>query len=160
MRWAVAIGSLLMLFLIPVTLMAEEDLAHYLLKKKAEIEKKEAELNQREQDLKDLQHLIEKRIKKYTQILEEMNEILKRIEKEKKTRIEKIVQTYEKMDPAEAAIRISEMDTEMGIKILAGMKPRKAAKVLSEMEPEKAADYTTRITRIRGLRSLASEMGR
>ncbi len=130
---------------------AGDDLLHYLQTKKVELEMKDRELKAKEKELQGLEKMINKKIRRDERILAEMDNILKKIEREKKERMDLVVQTYEKMDPGDAAVRLEDVRKRLAVRILSNMKARKAAKILSLMDPERAARYTEEITRIQGL---------
>ncbi len=146
------------LLLAPAAAFSEEGLLQYLQKKKAELDRKEERLNVKEKELLELEKEIDGKIRRYEAILADMEKILARLKKEKEERLMHIVQTYEKMDPAEAAVRLGELDEDMAVRIFAGMKARKSAKILAVMDPEKAARITGRIAEIPGLEKVIARM--
>jgi len=139
---------------------AEDDLLHYLQNKKVELEMKERKLKSKEKELQGLEEMINKKIRRDERILAEMDNILKKIEKEKKERMDLVVQTYEKMDPGDAAVRLEDVRKRLAVRILSNMKARKAAKILSLMDTERAARYTEEITRIQGLEKVVGIMNK
>ena len=139
---------------------AGDDLLHYLQNKKVELEMKDRELKAKEKELQGLEMMINKKIRRDERILAEMDNILKKIEREKKERMDLVVKTYEKMDPGDAAVRLEDVRKRLVVRILSNMKARKAAKILSLMDPERAAGYTEEITRIQGLEKVVGIMNK
>ncbi len=126
----------------------EDDILQVIKMKQKELDKKERELQLEEERLSLLREEIEKKIKKYTRLLEEIKEILDRIEAEKSEALTHIVKTYESMPPEDAATRLSALDEEMVVVIIRMMKPKKAASVLASMEPQKVVRITRGLTQI------------
>ncbi len=143
-------------FLVVVLLMAihlsagAEDLIEYLKHTGTELEKKQLALKQKEAFLKKTEEVIQKKIKRLNALLEEIKQYLKELEKMRSERIKHVVETYEKMAPEDAALRLEGLPENRATEILLLMKPRKAAKVLASMDPRKATRLTERLTELGG----------
>ncbi len=145
-------------FLLPGPSYSEEPLSRYLLKKKAEINQKELKLKSQEEALRELELLIEKKIKLYNNLLASLEKIIKQLKKTESEKFLHVVKTYEKMSPEEAAAQFEQLDEDMAVKIISKMKERKAAAVLARMSPEKAARLIEKVTTIKGLDKLVTKL--
>jgi len=109
---------------------------------------KEEAIKREEERLKALRKEVDEKIEKYTKLLNELEEILRRVEAIQDETIMHIVKAYESMPPEEAAARLSVLDESTAIKILLKMRSRKAGVIIALIEPEKAASITKTITQI------------
>lgn len=121
---------------------AQDDMLKLIEKKQTELKDKESFLKQEEKRLEALKKDVDERIEKYTKILTQIENLLKKIEQVKEQNFEHIVKTYETMPPEEAAQRLSSLDEELLVKIILRMKPKKAAAIMALMDTKKAASIT------------------
>lgn len=140
--------ALLLSFAICPYAYAQDDMLKLIEKKQTELKDKELFLKQEEKRLEALKKDVDERIEKYTKILTQIENILKKIEQVKDQNFEHIVKTYETMPPEEAAQRLSSLDEELLVKIILRMKPKKAAAVMALMDAKKAASITQSISSI------------
>lgn len=140
--------SLIYCFSFPLTSYAQDDMFKLIEKKQAELKDKEVLLKQEEKRLEALKKDIDERIEKYTKILAQLENVLKKIEQIREQNFEHIVKTYETMPPEEAAQRLSILDEELLVKIILKMKPKKAAAIMAFMDSKKAASVTQSISSI------------
>lgn len=124
---------------------AQDDMLKLVEKKQTELKDKESFLKQEEKRLEALKKDVDERIEKYTKILTQIENLLKKIEQVKEQNFEHIVKTYETMPPDEAAQRLSSLDEELLVKIILNMKPKKAAAIMALMDTKKAASITQSI---------------
>ncbi len=139
---------ILILFFTCLASAEQEALIKYLKRTQAELQQKEQALRTREVALKKAEEVLDRKIKKLDALVEELKGYLKNLEKIHSERIRHVVETYEKMAPEEAAIRLEGLPEQKATDILLLMKPRKAAKVLSSMDPKKATRITQRLTEL------------
>jgi len=121
---------------------AEDDIVRFIENKQKELKEKEETLKKEEARLSVIKKDIDERIAKYERLLAELDEKLKRIEQQEKEQIGYVVKVYEAMTPEEAALRLSALDEDMAVKIMRGMKSKKAGPIMAFMEPKKAASIT------------------
>lgn len=141
--------SLVLVFVLlffPLSVMAENDLIGVIKERQRELTRREAEIRIEEIRLSLLKKDIERKIKQYQKILDELQQTLKALREEENKNIAKVVKTYESMPPEEAALRLAGLDEKIAVKIVKMMKPRKAAKVLASMDPVKVARITKKLT--------------
>jgi flagellar motility protein MotE (MotC chaperone) len=129
----------------PLLIYAQEDLVQLLKKKNAEIIEKEETLKKEEERLLTLKKDIAEMINKYSKILNDLENAIKKVEAIKRERLEHLIKTYEAMPPEKAAQHISAMDEQTAVNILSGMKNKKAALILSNMDSKKATILTEAI---------------
>ncbi len=146
--------------LLPEVAFSEEPLSRYLLQKKAELNQKELKLKTQEESLKELELVVEKKIKLYNSLLASLKKIIKELKKTESEKFLHVVKTYEKMSPEEAALQFEQLDEDMAVKIISKMKERKAAAVLARMSPKKAARLIEKVTTIKGLDKLVTKLRR
>jgi flagellar motility protein MotE (MotC chaperone) len=139
---------LAVLFLSYFPAYCQEDIIGYVKKKNIELAEKAEALKREEERLNALRKDMDERIDKYTKVLNEIEEVLKKLEAVKNERMEYLSKTYESMPADEAALRLSEIDEPTAIKIILGMKNKKAAAVIAAMDPKKAASITKSMSNI------------
>ncbi len=143
----------LLLFIIFISIFssvsyAQDDMLKLIEKKQTELKDKESQIKQEEKRLETIKKDVDQRIEKYTQILAQIENILKKIEQAKEQNFEHIVKTYEAMPSEEAAVRLSALDEELAVKIILRMKYKKAAAIMALMDTKKAANITQSISSI------------
>ncbi len=142
------ICGLLFIFSLNSTVYAQDDLLKLIEKKQSELKDKEIFIKQEEKRLEAIKKDVDEKIEKYSKILSQIENLLKKIEQIKDQNFEHIVKTYETMPPDEAAQRLSLLDEELLVKILLKMKPKKIAAIMAVMDVEKAASITQSMTAI------------
>lgn len=136
---------LLFIFFSPFLIDAQDDLIHLLKKKNAELIEKEGALKKEEERLLALKKDISEMIDKYSKILNDLENAIKKVETIRRERLEHLIKTYEAMPPEKAAQHISTMDEQTAVNILSGMKNKKAALILSNMDSKRATTLTEAI---------------
>ncbi len=119
-----------------------------LERKQRELKEREDSLKQREERLSILSKEVDEKIERYQRLLAQFEEVLKKIEQSKEERYARLIKTYEAMPPEEAAVRLAALDEQTAALILWRMKEKKAAAVLACVEPKKAASLTETIIKI------------
>lgn len=112
----------------------------------AEFKESRTQLNQREQKLQKrelqlniLQDEVDKKLEQLEQLRLQLEEMLAEKDAQEQERVNQLSSMYNRMEPARAAEIFLELDTELVVGILGGMKARSAGAVLENMEGEKAA---------------------
>lgn len=127
---------------------AQDDIIAVVEKKNRELKEKEETLREQEKRLEILRKDVEAKIEHYTKLLGQMEGALKRIEQIKAENLDHMVKTYETMSAEDASSRLSAADEYTAAKILMKMKSKKAAAIMGIMEPKRAASLTDTIARI------------
>ena len=86
------------------------------------LEQREADLDSRELQLKTLQSEVDKKLAAMQELRDELGKLLNRKQEEEGKRVDELSKIYEKMDPANAARLIKELDTQLAIELLIGIK--------------------------------------
>ncbi|MDD2557215.1 MAG: hypothetical protein RBR43_03800 [Desulfuromonadaceae bacterium] len=118
-------------------LLAELKQNRYLL------DEKERELQNRELELNILQGEVDKKLDQLERLREQVEKMLAQKDEQELERINQLSQMYNRMEPAQAAEILLELDTQLAVGILGGMKARSAGTVLENMQGEKAAQIST-----------------
>ncbi|MBI5142204.1 MAG: hypothetical protein HZA20_08455 [Nitrospirae bacterium] len=110
-----------------------------LIRKKAELERREAELKIKEERLAAVERSIDEKIREYEAIRDKIEAYLKDVNVLQDQDMAQLVKLYESMPPEAAAGRISMLENQLAVKVLKGMKSRPLSKVMAKMEPARAA---------------------
>jgi len=127
---------------------AQEEMIALIEKKQKEIKEKEEALKKEEERLNAIRRDLDERIGRYTLLLNQIEEALKKIEQIRDERLDHVVKAYEAMSPEDAAARLSALDESMAVKIMLRMKGKKAGAVIGLMEPKKAASITEKMAKV------------
>jgi len=126
---------------------AQDDMIAFIEKKQKEIKEKETSLLKEEERLKILRKDLDERIEKYTNLLNQIETVLKKLEQAQDEKIEHVVKAYEVMPPEEAATRLAALPEITAIKIIKKMKPKKAGIIMAYMDPQRVASLTEGLTK-------------
>jgi flagellar motility protein MotE (MotC chaperone) len=121
---------------------AEVELLQKLSDRRAELDKRNAELSQREVLLQAAEKRIDDKIAKLTALEKNIGGIVDKHSEEDDARIKSLVKIYETMKPVDAARIFSQLDMPVLLGVLAHMKERNAAPILAAMDPSKAKAVT------------------
>jgi flagellar motility protein MotE (MotC chaperone) len=130
----------------PRVLPAEDDIVRFVETKRAELKEKEESLKREEVRLTALRKDVDDRIAAYTKLLAQTETALKRIDTVQNEKLDSVIKAYETMTPADAAARLTALDQETALRILARMKSKKAGAIMSAMTPHQAAVMTKNLT--------------
>ena len=133
--------------LLTVTSYAQDDMIAFIEKKQKEIKEKESSLLKEEERLKVLRKDLDERIEKYSNLLNQIETVLKKLEQTQDEKIEHVVKAYEVMPPEEAATRLAVLPELTAVKIIKKMKPKKAGIIMAYMDPQKVASLTESLTK-------------
>ncbi|MFJ8063820.1 MotE family protein [Psychrobacillus sp. NPDC096426] len=111
----------------------------------AEIQQKEAEINQLQVKIENSSKSNEALLVEQQRLLDEI-ETLQREQTSTKQAYSEIVSTFEKMSAKAAAPVITKMSDAEALRILTSLKPDTVAKIYEKMTPEDAAKYTELMT--------------
>lgn len=82
---------------------------------------------------------------KYERLIASQKSKIDELEAEKAEKVLAFRQVYEKMDPKKAAIVFDELETDLAVQLLSGMKPKVAAEIMGKMTPQKAKIITEKV---------------
>ena len=99
---------------------------------------REEQLEKRELQLKTLEAEVDKKIATMQQLRNELNQLLDRRDAEEEERIFELSLIYERMNPQQAAVLISELETQMAVNLLLGIKKKTAGQIMERLNAETA----------------------
>jgi flagellar motility protein MotE (MotC chaperone) len=99
---------------------------------------REEQLQGRELELKTLEAEVDKKIAAMQRLRNELSELLDRRDAEENARIEELSLIYERMNPQQAAVLISELETQLAVNLLLGIKKKTAGQIMERLNAETA----------------------
>ena len=99
---------------------------------------REEQLEKRELQLKTLEAEVDKKIAAMQQLRNELNQLLDRRDAEEEERIFELSLIYERMNPQQAAVLISELETQLAVNLLLGIKKKTAGQIMERLNAETA----------------------
>ena len=121
---------------------AEVELLQKLSERRADLDKRAAELSQREVLLQATEKRIDDKIAKLASLEKAIGGIVDKHSEEDDARLKSLVKIYETMKPVDAARIFSQLDMPVLLGVLEHMKERNAAPILAAMDPSKAKAVT------------------
>lgn len=112
------------------------------------LEQREADLDSRELQLKTLEDEVDKKLAAMQELRQELVKLLNRKQQEEGLRVEELSKIYEKMEPRKAAYLIKELDRQLAIELLLGIKKKTAGKILDNLDAETATALSKAFTEI------------
>ena len=112
------------------------------------LSEREADLDSRELQLKTLQGEVDKKLAAMQELREELVKLLNRKKEEEGRRVGELSKIYEKMDPGKAARLIKELDQQLAIELLIGIKKKTAGQILDSLDAETATELSKAFTDI------------
>lgn len=131
----------------PALTHAQDDMLKLIEKRQKEIREKEEALKKEEERINALKRDVEERIEKYTRLLNQIEDTLKKINQINDEKLEYVVKAYESMSAEDASARLSAIDEATAVNILYRMKTKKAGAIIAQMEPKRAASITEKMAR-------------
>ena len=104
----------------------------------ARLSAREEQLQGRELELKTLEDEVDKKIAAMQRLRNELSELLDRRDAEENARIEELSLIYERMNPQQAAVLISELETQLAVNLLLGIKKKTAGQIMERLNAETA----------------------
>ncbi len=119
------------------------------------LEQREAEINSRELQLKTLQEEVDKKLAELTKKREELTEkqvaiskLLDDVRNVEDERVGELSLIYEKMNPQKAALLIRDLDEDLAVKLLLGLKKKIAGKILDNLDAGTATALSKAFTEL------------
>ncbi|MGD1076244.1 MAG: hypothetical protein ABR903_09260 [Thermodesulfovibrionales bacterium] len=149
-QWCVFFLLLTILCSLPASkVFAQDGMMGIAEEKQKEIREKEEAFKKEEERLNILKKEVEDKIEKYTKLLTQLENTLKKTEQVKDERMGHVVKAYDAMSAEEAAARLAALDEDMAVKIMRMMKSKKAGAIMALMEPKKAALLTKQMAEVK-----------
>jgi len=114
----------------------------------AKLDEFESKLNTREMQLKTLEMEVDKKIAAMQQLRNELEKLLDRKDETEGERIGELSKIYEKMNPQKAAVLIKELNYQLAVDLLLGIKKKTAGKILDSLDAETATELSKAFTEI------------
>ena len=111
----------------------------FLVEKRDRLKAKEKELQLREAELAAFQRELDQKIKKLTQLRNEIKSEMDRKEGIQQKKSKHLIKVYAAMKPQSAAGLIERLDKKMAIELLAQMKGEAVGQILTHVDKDKAA---------------------
>src|SRR5579883_1913078 len=121
---------------------AEIELLQKLSERRAELDKRAAELSQREVLLQATEKRIDEKIAKLAALEKDIGGAVDKQSAEDEARIKSLVKIYETMKPQDAARIFEQLDMPVLLGVLEHMKELKVAPILAALDPAKARAVT------------------
>lgn len=121
---------------------SEIDLLQKLSERRAELDRRAAEVSQREVVLQAAEKRIDEKIAKLASLEKDIGGIVDKQNQEDDARIKSLVKIYESMKAPEAARIFEQLDMPVLLGVLEHMKELKASAILANMDPTKAKTVT------------------
>jgi len=127
----------------------EIEVLQQLVTRRAEIERRGAELTRREAVLKAAEERIEAKVQEMKKLQAGVEQAIRRYDEQEEQRRKSLVKIYETMKPQEAARIFEQMDMTTLVEMVERMSERKVAPVLAQMNPVRAKQVTTELSKRR-----------
>ena len=121
---------------------SEVELLQQLAERRAELDRRAAELSQREVLLQAAEKRIDEKIQRLASLEKDIGGIVDKQDQEEDARIKSLVKIYETMKPQDAARIFEQLDMGVLLSVVEHMKERIAAPILAAMDPAKARSVT------------------
>lgn len=127
---------------------SQEELSFFskLNDRKKELDLREADLNKLEEELQKRQSELDERLKALEAMRAEISKTLKSRVASDQTKVDKLVQFYSSMKPAQAAKVIESLNEDLAIEILDKLKKKNAAEILDMMNAKRARRLSELLT--------------
>lgn len=121
----------------------------YLDNKARKLERKEMELKKREKELQLMQERFEKLAENYSSTENRIKVIMQKDPTDLKgnPELSKMVKLFETFSPEEAAARLQNLDLDLTLAILKGVKPKTLSKIMAAMDPKLSAALSSQMVR-------------
>jgi flagellar motility protein MotE (MotC chaperone) len=112
------------------------------------LEQRETDLDSRELQLKTLEVEVDKKLAAMQELRTELVKLLGRKQEEEDRRINELSKIYEKMDPTKSARLIKDLDQQLAIELLIGIKKKTAGQILDNLDAATATELSKAFTDI------------
>ena len=112
------------------------------------LRRKEEALARKEQALRELERELDERLKRMTEMEASLKQMLDAADRRKGEKYKHLVDVYANMKSKQAAAALEQLQQEIAVRILGGMRGRQAGEIMSNMSSEKAAVLSEALTRM------------
>lgn len=107
---------------------------------------RERELEAKDRQLKTLEAEVDKKLADMQQLRDELTELLDRRDEVENERLAELSLIYERMNPQQAAVLLSDLDTQMAVNLLLGIKKKTAGQIMERLDAEIALKISLAFT--------------
>lgn len=129
----------------------ELELLQSLAKRRDELDSRERGLGEREAMLAATEKRLDDKLAELKQVQFTIEELVKQHDADEKAQLQSLVKIYENMKPKDAAQIFEELEMDVLLDVVEGMKERKVAPILAMMNPSKAQEVTLELSQRRAL---------
>ncbi len=126
---------------------SEQQVLTELLRKRRELEAREAELNRRGTQLRRLEEELQQRTDEVNRLQDRVSNSVEQKRAQDRENLDKTVRYYSQMDAAQAAASLSQLQTRDAVQILLKMKDKDVGAILANMPPQQSARLIEEIIR-------------
>ena len=130
---------------------AEVELLQQLSERRAELDKREKDIELRDNLLRATEKRIEEKIAELKKIEGRIDALLKKHDEQEEQRLQSVVKIYETMKPKDAAKVMERLDMPILLDVAERMKTAKMAAIMAEMDTSRARAVTTELATRRRL---------
>lgn len=112
------------------------------------LRRKEEDLSRKEQALKELERELDLRLKRMNEMEANLKLMLDKADTVKDEKLRHLVDVYANMKAKQAAAALEQLQEDIAVRILSGMRGRQAGEIMSNMNTEKAATLSEALTRL------------
>jgi len=112
------------------------------------LDEREAKIAEREMQLKTLEGEVDKKLAAMQTLRDELVKLLDRKTAEEGERIGELSRIYEKMAPQKAAYLVKQLDRQLAVELLLGIKKKVAGKILDNLDSQTATELSKAFTEI------------
>lgn len=147
--------TVLVVFITPVFAQLDEDRITSVEERRilVDIEEQQEQLSARERELeakdrqlKTLEAEVDKKLADMQQLRDELTELLDRRDEVENERLAELSLIYERMNPQQAAVLLSDLDTQMAVNLLLGIKKKTAGQIMERLDAEIALKISLAFT--------------
>ena len=119
-----------------------------LKEERKQFARRQKDLKQRENELKKMEKAVDKKLERLKALRSDLEKLLAEKNQTEQERVKKLSKIYQKREPAGAAASLAEMEQDMAVAVLAGMRDKYAGEILDNMDTKTAVRYSTALGRM------------
>lgn len=126
---------------------AEMEVLKQLSDRRAQLDKRNKELDTREALIRVTEQRVDQKIKEMETLRQQLQSMVNQVSEAQAVQVENLVKIYETMKPDEAARIFETLDMPVLLGVIQRMKPARTAPIMAKMAPEKAKELTIALTK-------------
>jgi flagellar motility protein MotE (MotC chaperone) len=130
---------------------AEVELLQTLAKRRAELDQRDADLQQHAAMLKVAEDRVNQKVTELAQLKGDIEKLLDLQKQQQDDQLNSLVKIYSDMKPPDAARIFDTLEMPVLVRVVSRMKEQKAAPVIAAMQSDRARELTTRLAALRQL---------